>query len=414
MKRIWPAFAVMALLTALLAQSIHGQTYTIQQYLNIRSATAPDFSPNGLQIAYLTNVSGTSQVWIVDAAGGKPRQLTNYDDNVSFVRWAGDGLVFGKAKGGDENTQFYWMKPDGSDIKALTIDATVRHNFGDVSWDGKTIYYASNKRHREFFDVYSMDLAAGSERLIYQQDGNNSFVAVSDSGSRIIVSRNDTDLSLDNNLYLVDTATKAEMLLTPHKGASQYSSARFVADGIVLAHNEGREFVSLAEIRKKNAATGDWSAKNREAVILDDTSWDAGGIEMSTYGNTIAYTLNRDGFSELLLRKYETGGKPLITVFEKTSEQVKLPGRGLVGRMSLTARPRNRRPHVIHPRSDQTGVRLQLGPSQFGHLDLRPQVKGAQANNIERPCGHPGRIVHRASACALQNVRRPRHLGVVL
>jgi Tol biopolymer transport system component len=55
----------------------HAQPYTIQQYLNIKSATAPAFSPDGERVAYLTNVSGTNQVWTVDLKGGKPRQLTN-------------------------------------------------------------------------------------------------------------------------------------------------------------------------------------------------------------------------------------------------------------------------------------------------------------------------------------------------
>jgi dipeptidyl aminopeptidase/acylaminoacyl peptidase len=323
------------LVLTIAAAVANGQPYTIQQYLNIKSAISPEFAPDGGQIAYLTNVSGTWQVWAITLPAGKPRQLTNYDDNVGFVRWAGDELIFGKAKGGDENTQFYWMKADGSGVKALTNDPTVRYNFGDVSWDGKTIYYASNKRDRTFFDVYSMDLASGKETLLYQQDGNNDFVAANDSGTKIIISRDGTEFSLDNNLYLIDTATHAETLLTPHKGASQYYGAQFVADGIVLAHNDGREFASLAEIRRKNAAIDDWSAKNRVTDIIDNTSWDVGDIEMHTYGSTIAYTLDRDGFSELYLRKYETDGKPLITVIDKTSEQVKLPGQGIVGGMSF-------------------------------------------------------------------------------
>ena len=143
MRKIFSFFGA-ALLACVQATAAFSQTYSIQQYLNIRSATAPAFSSDGAQIAYLTNISGTNQVWIVDTSGGKPRQLTNYDDAVSFVRWAGDGLIFGKAKGGDENTQFYWMRPDGTDVKRLTNDPAVRHNFGDVSWDGKSIYFKRN------------------------------------------------------------------------------------------------------------------------------------------------------------------------------------------------------------------------------------------------------------------------------
>ena len=167
MKIVFTAF--MLGLIGLCASS-DAQNYTIQQYLNIKSATAPTFSPDSKRIAYISNVSGTSQVWTVALTMGVPRQLTNYEDNVSFVRWLGDGsgIIFGKAKGGDENTQFFWMKPDGTSVRSLTDEPGVRHNFGEVSADGKFITYASNKRNRQFFDIYSMDLTTGKEELQYQ------------------------------------------------------------------------------------------------------------------------------------------------------------------------------------------------------------------------------------------------------
>lgn len=313
------------------------EKYTIQQYLNIKSAGSPTLSPDGKRMAYLTNVSGTSQIWMIDLPGGAPKQITNYEDNIAFVRWSpAGGIVFGKAKGGDENTQFFWMKEDGTGVRELTADPKVRHNFGELSQDGKTIYYASNKRNRNFFDIYSMDVESGKEALIYQYDGNNDFAAVNDSGSKFVVSRDGTELSLDNNLYLIDARNKTETLLTPHTGAAQFGGVNFVADGIVFAHNNEREFYSLAQMRKINASGDDWSEKNREVKILDDASWDVGGIEMLHYGSTIAYTLNREGFSELYLRKYETGGKPLITTIDKKTERVTLPAEGIAGAMTFS------------------------------------------------------------------------------
>lgn len=333
MQRIIPVVFSLFLAAAALAQP-----YTIQQYLNIKSASGPTFSSNAKQIAYLTNVTGTSQVWVIDLPTGTPRQLTNYGDNVGFVRWLpdGSGLIFGKARGGDENTQFFWMKPDGSGVRELTSDPKVRHNFGDISANGKTIYYASNERNPNFFDIYRMDLASGKEELIYQQDGNNDFAAVNDSGTKIIVSRDGTELSLDNNLYLVDTATKQETLLTPHTGASEFGDANFLSDSIVFTTNDKREFAALAQMRKKNAAGDDWSGVNRETRIIDDQPWDVGGVTMTPYPSVAAYTVNREGFSELYLRKIETGGKPLISTISARVEKIQLPAQGIVGGLTFS------------------------------------------------------------------------------
>jgi dipeptidyl aminopeptidase/acylaminoacyl peptidase len=337
MKKTLLLSVAFGLAFAAASATVRAQT-TIQQYLSIKSAASPSFSPDGKTIAYLTNVSGTYQVWTISLASRTPRQLTNYEDGVSFVRWLGDGsgIIFGKAKGGDENTQFYWMKPDGSGVKAILDEPGVRHNFGVVTDDGKIIAYASNKRDRKFFDIYTMDLATGKEYLRYKQDGNNSAAAMNEAGTKLVVSRDGTEYSLDNNLYLVDVASGKDLLLTPHKDASEFDNVHFVADGIVFAGNAGREFSALVELRKKNAAGDDWSAGNVVKDVIDDTRWDVSGVAMKAYGDRAAYTLNREGYSELYIRKYETGGKPLITTFQKASERVNLPGEGIAGGLTFS------------------------------------------------------------------------------
>jgi dipeptidyl aminopeptidase/acylaminoacyl peptidase len=335
MKKLALSFAV------LIAASlfVSAQPYTIQQYLNIKSAGSPTLSPDGKRMAYLTNVSGTSQVWIMDLPTGTPKQLTNYDDNFGFVRWLPDdsGLVFGKARGGDENTQFFWMKTDGSGVRELTNDPKIRHNFSEISADGKTIYYTSNKRNRTFFDVYSMDLASGKEELLYQYDGNVDVAAVNDAGSKIVVSRDGIEKSLDNDLFLIDVASKKEVHLTPHSDASQFENVHFLADGILFTTNDKRDFLGLAQMRKINAAGDDWSEANRETKIVHDAPWDVAGVEMQPYGSVIAYTVNREGFSEIWLRKVETGGKPLIASVAKTAERIDaLPERGIISGLTLS------------------------------------------------------------------------------
>ncbi len=335
MKKILCVLLVLFSVPLVFAQTSQPIKYTIQQYLNIRSASAPAFAGSANRIFYLTNVSGTPQIWAIDLPNGAPKQLTNYDDNVSFVRWsaATNGAIFGKAVGGNENTQFFWISSDGSNVKELTNNPKVRHNFGDISADGKTIYYASNKRDSNFFDVYSMDLASGKEELLYRQDGNNDFAAASDNGSKIIVSRSGNELSLDNNLYLIDIKTGKETLLTPHADASEFADVEFLPDGdsIVLAANSGREFTSLAQIENIRD-----DAKNEIRFVDKSNDWDVEGIRVSPRGGALAYTVNREGFSELKVRKIETDGKPLITNLNFKDQTVKLPAQGIVGGLTFS------------------------------------------------------------------------------
>src|SRR5215471_18817489 len=109
--------------------------YGITRYLNIRSAFAPSMSPKGDEFVYLTNVTGTNQVWKNQVAGGYPEQLTFFDDRVQQVHWspAGDIIVFSKDQGGDERAQLYTMDPNGETIEALTANPKAIFDFGDFS-----------------------------------------------------------------------------------------------------------------------------------------------------------------------------------------------------------------------------------------------------------------------------------------
>jgi len=314
-------FAVALFVLCAFCASAFAQNYTIQQYLNIRAAGSPGLSPDGKRLMYLTNVSGTSQIWMIDLPSGAPKQITNYDDNVGFARFSPDGnaIVFGKAKGGDENTQFFWMKADGTNIKELTNDAKVRHNFGEWSKDGKKIYYTSNKRDRNWFDIYSMDAISGKEEVLFQDDGSNSVAAVSDDGSKIIVSRSSTRFSLDNDLYLVNAKTKETVHLTPHNEAALFGDVHFTPDGnsIILSTNQNGEFVALSKM--------DLATKKTEA--LSKASWDLDATAFSNNDKMFAYTINRDGFSELYVALAASMNKEL---------PVQLPAQGIVGGMDFS------------------------------------------------------------------------------
>lgn len=301
------------------------ESYGIERYLNIRSASSPALSPNADRVAFLTNITGTPQVWMVSAQGGWPEQMTFYTDAVGFVRWSpdGSGLVFAKSRGGDENSQLSGLSPDGAEIKALTNTPTVRHNFGSWSHDGKKISYASNRRNKDYFDIYVMDVATGREQLVYQQDGSNSAAAWSFDDRWLVVSHNNEELSLDNDLYLVNIETRQATHLTPHQGAAQFGDVFFTRDGnsILFGTNDNREFYSLARM----------NLQSKRVEILDDTQWDLAATAISDDGRMFAYTINRDGFNDLYVREVKADG----TLGGKT-EAVKLPGQGVVGGLEFS------------------------------------------------------------------------------
>jgi dipeptidyl aminopeptidase/acylaminoacyl peptidase len=325
---------------AVFCVSAFAQHYSIERYLNIRSAGSPTFSPDAKRIAFLTNITGTNQIWFMDANGGYPEQITAFQDNISFVEWLPDnkGSIFGKAVGGNENTQFFHLSNDGANIKQLTNDEKTRYNFGAISKDGSAIFYTSNKRDKNWFDVYRMEIASGKEEMLLQNDSSNSVAAVSDDGTRIVVSRSSVRFSLDNDLYLIDTKTKQVRHLTPHDEATQYGDVHFLPDNktLVFGTNEKREFYNLAEMSLKGSTYPTIPEIADKVRVIDKTDWDLDASTVSPHNDFFAYTTNREGFSELFLRQIETDGKPLISTVETKTEQITLPAKGIASGLEFS------------------------------------------------------------------------------
>lgn len=101
------------------------------------------WSPNGRWIAYSrdTGLSGQESLWIVAAAGGRPRRLTDCTTCTDVQpTWSPNGrlLVFEGAVG--SSFGLYTVRPDGSGLRMITT------NGADPEWspDGRRIAFDSD------------------------------------------------------------------------------------------------------------------------------------------------------------------------------------------------------------------------------------------------------------------------------
>ena len=115
-----------------------------------RMDTHPEFSPDGQNIAFSSNRSGTTEIWVADADGPKARQLTEVGGpQTGTPRFSPDGkrLVFNSRVAGKREV-FVLDQLDGA-ARRLT-----NHPAHDLlprwSRDGRWIYFTSDrgKRHQ--------------------------------------------------------------------------------------------------------------------------------------------------------------------------------------------------------------------------------------------------------------------------
>ena len=77
------------------------------RFLSIHAAYGPSFSADSQRLAFLSNITGAPQAWVMPASGGWPNLLTFETNRVVSVACSpvDDGLIFGRDIGGNENVQ---------------------------------------------------------------------------------------------------------------------------------------------------------------------------------------------------------------------------------------------------------------------------------------------------------------------
>src|SRR5262249_39937496 len=138
-----------------------------------RQDHSPQFSPDGKKIVFVSDRSGTDDLWMCDTAGFHPVQLTFFDGPICGTpRWSPDGqqIVFDARLTG--NADIYVMNAEGGKPRPLTSEPS-----HDVipSWsrDGFWIYFCSNRSGS--FQIWKMPAAGGEARQVTKQGGFEAF-----------------------------------------------------------------------------------------------------------------------------------------------------------------------------------------------------------------------------------------------
>ena len=102
----------------------------------------PAWSPDGRFIAfYKQRFDGTSSIWIMNANGGRERQLTEGLAADASPAWAPDGLRIVFSSDRDGNLELYTIKPDGTGLRRLTVTPGLHEENPNWSPDGERIAF---------------------------------------------------------------------------------------------------------------------------------------------------------------------------------------------------------------------------------------------------------------------------------
>lgn len=269
----------------------------ITRFLLVRSPRGATLTGDGRWVAYISDVTGVPQIWVVPAAGGFPQQLT-YGSGVDWVqaRPGGSDLLYGADTDGDERVGINLLSIDGTAERNIVAKSPAFRVFGTWSPDGKRFAYSSTERNGRDFDVYVADVATGQTRRVYEGKALFLAVAWAPDGDRLVLTEQRGDSA--NNLYLLNLNGGGLTTLFKPRVASAYDSVHFAPDGkaLYLITNEGADTMRVAR----------YDLARRRLQTIADPGYDIGALEIDAEGRRLAWTTIETGFTRLHVRDLTT------------------------------------------------------------------------------------------------------------
>lgn len=266
----------------------------VQRYQNSRAALFEDWLPDGSMLI-ATRFGTTQQLHHVKAPGAARAQLTFYDEPVAAANTipGTNRFVLTRDTGGDEWFQLYAKGLTGEAV-ALTEGGTTRNGSPVMSRDGTLLVWARATKGSGSYSLLATDPTKPSApRTLHSVDGAISADDLSDDKSKLLFSR---DISnRESQLFLLDVASGKATRIAPKAAAARYESAHFLPGGksIITISDGGSDTRRLVEI---DLASG------RETVLTPDLQWDVESYDLSKGGRVLAYAVNEDGFSRVVVQ----------------------------------------------------------------------------------------------------------------
>ncbi len=146
--------------------------------------SAPSWSPDGTKIAFISDRSGSTDVWVMGSDGGNPVNLTGDEAKDHSPAWSPDGQWIAFASLRDAlYWELYVMRSDGSDVQRLTWWEDASDLSPSWSPDGTRLVFASKRDGN--WEIYTMDRDGSNLVRLTEHPADDTNPAWSPDGSRI-------------------------------------------------------------------------------------------------------------------------------------------------------------------------------------------------------------------------------------
>ena len=268
---------------------------SIEKLYMTRQVGGADWSPDGKQIVFVSNLSGRNNLWIVPAEGGWPLQLTVSDQRQSAPAWSPDGkwIAYQSDYDGDEQWDIFLVSPKSGMVVNLTNTREIAEEDPTWSPDGRYVAYMVKPKTSSVYEIDIFDTLMRKVQHLTSETpkGKMNVGPVWSKDGKWIAYTQLQSKGTDSNVFVAEVATAKSMLLTPHDGEQLYTVDAFAPDGksLLITSNAGNGYgnVGLLNIASKKI---EW---------LTQDKWEINAGDFFVDGKRVSWTANIDGNTDI-------------------------------------------------------------------------------------------------------------------
>ena len=272
-----------------------GRVARAERRFDVRSGSGVSFAPDG-RLAFLSAETGVPQVWTVERPGGCPVQRTAAAGGVAFVDWSPGRpeFAYGAVRDDGGEMQLRRFDPTVGSSTDLTCRPQSAHRWGGWHPGGDRFAFAANRRGAGdgAFGIYVQDRGshASDAELVCETDEEFSVAGWSPTGDRLVLLGHRPGGR--RTVHVLDLVTRERVRLTDGAGA-RYAALDWGPAGEVL-YAAGDCGSATLELERLNASTGE------STVVVSEGGHDIGAAAVAPASGRLAYSLDRDGATDLV------------------------------------------------------------------------------------------------------------------
>ena len=273
------------------------QPFTVEKLYMTHSIGDSSWSPDGKQVAFVSNITGRNNIWLVSSQSGWPTQLTVSNQRQANIAWSPKGrwIAYNSDYDGDEQWDLFLVSVTNGQVVNLTNTPDVSEEGAVWSPDGEKLAYSVKPKQSPNYEIDVIEIL--TKKVTHLTSNTpaqlSNINAIWSRDGKWIVFTQQNSAGKDANVFIVSASGGRATNLTPHQGEHNFAATDIAPDGktVLITSNAGNGY--------ENAGLLDVATK--KITWLASEKWETTSGKFSPDGKRLSWTTNIDGQQDIYM-----------------------------------------------------------------------------------------------------------------